>query len=258
MKKIANKIVDFFTRNEYTLVIGMLCLCCFLLGACSAHKKPEVIETKVVQKVATPYIVNVKEDFFGIYDFSTMTRSDIEEVIYQLETFIHVTRQMRTTSDDAVIQAEHILDDAIETLETENYVSPYSEDDLNLLAWIIFIEAGDNSCDDEEQQLVGQVILNRQKNGGISGKLENPSIADVINEQGQYYIAVKRGYNISADNINMSNVTEKCFKNARYVLEGKLECPDNVLYQATMKQGSGVYKSFYHPYYNNTTYFCFG
>lgn len=259
MKTFIRDNLNSLKRNQYTLIFMMVYACCFILGACSVQSEPEIeaLEKHTVQRIPMIYEVETTRPFFQEYDFTTYTKAEIEDTICQLENFIEVTSQLNTENNDAILEAEDIMAQATTVLENNEYVTTYTEDDLNLLAWIIFVEAGDNSCSDEEQQLVGQVVMNRLAMGGISGKLTNPTIADVFNERGQYYMAIKRGYNITPWNINLASVTEKCYQNAKAVLEGEVICPENVVYQATFPQGHGIYKSFYHSYYNNTTYFCY-
>ena len=48
-----------------------------------------------------------------------------------------------------------------------------------------------------------------------------------------------------------NSVQEQCYNSARIILEGNKFCPEDVLYQAGFKQGSGVYKEY--PGY----YFCY-
>ena len=129
---------------------------------------------------------------------------------------------------------------------------------------MIQIEAGSSIIVDEEQCLVGSVIINRRNQGGINKNLENPTIKDIINEAGQYAICRyskdlgRNTFYVDVNSVDLSIVSDRCKENARKVLEGEFTCPENVVFQALFTQGK-VYKSFYHEApFNNTTYFCYG
>ena len=118
----------------------------------------------------------------------------------------------------------------------------YTKDDLYLLSHLIQAEAGSDFISNEHQQLVGQVVLNRVKSDNYPDTLK-----EVIYQKGQYQ---------STTNGQFDKATSKrAIKNAKLVLEGKVDCPDNVVYQAEFKQGNGVYKEI--ETIISTTYFCY-
>lgn len=192
-------------------------------------------------------------------DASQMVRSEIEDYLKRLEVFEDCFSDFGIDNEyNPTYQAiSNEYDRVFEILENGEYKFPYSPADLELLSYAVMEEQGDNRTPDECQRLVACVILNRQTRNGINGTLVNPSIADIINEDGQYGFAIRKGYNINNNTINTSNITQKVIDNVRDVLEGRYICPDNVIYQATFKQGSGVYKSFSNEGYGTTTYFCY-
>ena len=120
----------------------------------------------------------------------------------------------------------------------------YTHSDLILLARLIDREAGSSWLTDEHQQLVGAVVLNRVKSESFPN-----SIQDVIYQKGQYSCINSSRWN--------EEPSERALINAQKVLEGKVFCPDNVVFQAEFKQGSGVYKVFYNKHTNSNTYFCY-
>lgn len=119
----------------------------------------------------------------------------------------------------------------------------YSEDDLYYLAAAITKEAGSNWITDEHQLMVGNVILNR-----VASKYYPNTIYGVLTQKGQYPWASK-GINVSP--------TERAYANAKRLLQGERVLPENVLYQSTVTQGSGVYTSIYDATLRTTTYFCY-
>lgn len=205
-----------------------------------------------IEAIETPIIEEV--------DFSNMVKSEMQSYIEKLESFMEYFAYFKinteyNTTYEAILKE---YDRAVSALNLGQYKLPYTEEEFNLLSYATMREQGDNRSSDECQKLVACVILNRQKQNGINKNLKNPSIADIINEEGQYHFAIASGYNININTIDMSIVTEKVKNNVRDVLEGRYYYPDNVVFQATFTQGSGVYKSFYNEGYGNTTYFCYG
>ena len=136
-------------------------------------------------------------------------------------------------SDTKVEEYNHEVDDSLTGSENINENIYVDEDDVVLLAKLIYGESRGNT--DEAQCLTASVVMNRVKHP----KYPN-TIYDVIHQPGQYSVANK---------IDSYTPTEKELKNARIVLSGQFECPDNVVYQAMFKQGTGVYKCINGEYY---------
>lgn len=198
---------------------------------------------------------NIEESYD--IDFTQMTKSEILSYINFLENYKERHKYndfLRLHSDININMPEFVAMDlykqAIEVLEDENYLYPYSDEDLKMMAYAIYREHGDSNSSDEVQKLVGCVILNRVNNGGIGGRLEDPSVADIINEAGQYPYKTWEA--------NFSVIPQRCYDNAKAVLEHEYEIPENVLFQAAFKQGTGVYKVIDNPTFGNKTYFCYG
>lgn len=117
-----------------------------------------------------------------------------------------------------------------------------SESDLFYLAAAVCREAG-GECE-EIQLLVANVIINR-----VGSSIYPDTIYEVLTQKRQYGTMWKDG--ISFPEWATEETKERCYNVARRVLEGERFCPENVLYQAEFKQGSGIFKKY--PGY----YFCF-
>lgn len=118
----------------------------------------------------------------------------------------------------------------------------YSEDDLFYLAAAVCREAGGES--EEIQLLVANVIINR-----VNSSVYPDTIYEVLTQKRQYGTMWRDG--ISFPDWATDDVKNQCYSVARRILDGERFCPENVLYQAEFKQGSGVYKEY--PGY----YFCY-
>lgn len=182
------------------------------------------------------------------FDFSIMKKTEILDKIENLKTITICMQNLGLENSQLYLDIKNKLNECYDILENKTYLYPYTYDDYNLLAYVIMREAGDSSLLDEHRDLVGLVVLNRLNNNGINGDLMSPTIADIINEPGQYPY--------KSSDINISNIPDYCYESAKRVLEHEVSCPSNVMYQGNFIQGSGIYNKFYSEIYG-WTYFCY-
>ena len=132
--------------------------------------------------------------------------------------------------------------DAIEDARvktSEQGESPkYTEHELNILARVVYAEAGSDWITDEHQRAVASVVINRKNDHRFPNTIE-----DVVYQKGQYACVyngmIKRSPN------------QRAYDNAKYVLDNGITIPCNVVWQSQFKQGRGVYK------YIQSHYFCY-
>lgn len=123
-------------------------------------------------------------------------------------------------------------------IETEAEVT-YSDDDVWYLSRVIQAESG--YCQREMMEGVGSVVVNRK-----NSDLFPNSIREVVEQPGQYSTLSWLSSQVPTD-----EVMEVTYD----LLENGSKFPENVLYQANFRQGSGVYKTLSTSY--STMYFCF-
>lgn len=123
----------------------------------------------------------------------------------------------------------------------------YTQDDLYCLAAVIWQEAGSTYCSDRLQLMVGNVVLNR-----VNSKQFPDTIRGVITSKCAYGTMYWNGVSIptATDSITKSAI-DRCYSNAKKLLEGHRVLPDNVVYQAGFVQGSGVHTT------ESGQYFCY-
>ena len=110
--------------------------------------------------------------------------------------------------------------------------------DLDLLSRLIYAESKDEKSE-EHYMLVGNVVMNRAANA------EYPdTVREVIYQKGQYSPTWNGQIKYKPDQLAVD-----C---AKRLLAGERFCPENVLFQAEFRQGTGVYKKI------GKTYFCYG
>lgn len=138
-----------------------------------------------------------------------------------------------------------------ETIETITATEPerwWTDEELDILAAVIYYEAGSNDCSDRHQQLVAQVVLNRV----ASNEFPN-NIYDVVTQQNPTQYST---YKLVLRNMgNRDIIPQRCYNNALKALNGKVDCPDNVVWQANFIQGSEIYEI--HETSYSVTYFCY-
>lgn len=154
-----------------------------------------------------------------------------------------ITTETEVTAETTVTTTEPIV---TTTESTTAANKSYSDDDLFCLAAAICREAGGSS--EETQLLVANVIINR-----VNSPSYPNTIRGVLTQHMQYGMMWK--YGVSFPSWATKSIKNQCYEVAQRILDGERVCPENVVFQAEFKQGSGVYKSITE---NGTTmYFCY-
>lgn len=117
----------------------------------------------------------------------------------------------------------------------------YTDEDLEILARIMYCEAGSYWITDEQQLMFGNVVLNRV----ASPEFPN-TVRGVAYQRGQY----------APHLFNRYAVDQRTYNNAKKLLDGYRCMPESVVFQANFRQGSGVWKAVQIPHLG-TTYFCY-
>lgn len=141
-----------------------------------------------------------------------------------------------------------------EIVETQEAVSPpsvepsYTEEELEILAVIIYQEAGGDKCSDDTRLKVGNVFLNR-----VASPLFPNTFKEVATAKSQYGTLYWTGikWPDRASSPQEQNAVERAYRIAQELLEGKRVLPNNVFWQAEFMQGDGLYR------YQDGIYFCY-
>jgi len=108
--------------------------------------------------------------------------------------------------------------------------------ELDLLAHLIYAEAGSDWCSDKMQQYTGSVVLNRKAHESYPNTMR-----EVIYQDGQYSCT----WNGMMD----YEYNERALECARFLLENGSVLPSNVVYQAQFLQGDGLYEQVQNMYF---------
>lgn len=113
----------------------------------------------------------------------------------------------------------------------------YTEEDLEILALIIYQEAGGDACSDETRQMVGTVVLNR-----VASPYFPDTIKDVALQRAQYGLLYWTGikWPDRAELPQEAHAVARAYECAEQLLEGDRALPADVVYQAEFTQGTEV------------------
>lgn len=115
-------------------------------------------------------------------------------------------------------------------------------DELDLLARLIYAEAGAEWCSDQMQLAVGSVVLNRMAHEAFPDTMH-----DVIYQCGQYYCVDSTAINLPAN--------QRAVEAAEKLLKWGTILPEDVVYQAEYMQGAGLFiqvQNMFFCYYGGT------
>lgn len=113
----------------------------------------------------------------------------------------------------------------------------YSEAELEMLALVIYQEAGGDACSDETRLMVGNVVMNR-----VADDRFPDSIEEVLTQKQQYGRLYWTGlvWPERADQAGEAHAVERAYRCAEEVLSGVRLLPDDVIFQAEFVQGEIV------------------
>lgn len=124
-----------------------------------------------------------------------------------------------------------------EAIIGEAEILTYTNEELELLAHLIFAEAGSDWCSDKMQQYTGSVVLNR-----IASPYFPNNMYDVIYQKGQYSVTRTGAINKTPN--------ERAYNVARFLLENGSVLPSNVVFQSQHIQGDGIYEKVQNMYFS--------
>lgn len=170
----------------------------------------------------------------------------------QAHEIAEIARDMGLSEDNPIIiEASRLWWESYnaEQIASVEEVTPwYTEDDVRIVATVIYNEAGYN-CTERHMELVGAVIVNRVKHWAFPD-----SVTEVVAQPGQYSVYYTYANSRYTMNAMASDRWELCKELAVKALNGEVDCPENVVFQSNYSSlGHGTYECGYTFY--STTYF---
>jgi hypothetical protein len=134
-----------------------------------------------------------------------------------------------------------------EVTEPEPTEPPYSLEELEMLALVIYQEVGSDACSNESRLMVGTVVMNRV----ASGRYPN-TLYEVLTQEAQYGRLHWTGlvWPERASKPGEAHAVARAYEIAERILLGERALPEDVIYQAEFPQGSEVVA------YQDGMYFC--
>ena len=124
-------------------------------------------------------------------------------------------------------------------LSFSSAASNYTQEDINLLAEVMYHENWNTDSEHLAAYYTGAVVMNR-----VKSKEWPNTIKEVLYQRGQYSTTKK---------FFTKEIPAECYELAEMILrEGTPDVPENVIFQSMRKLGKGTWKKV------NTDYFCYG
>lgn len=120
---------------------------------------------------------------------------------------------------------------------TEVTEQAYTDEELDLLALVIYQEAGGDACSEDTRLKVGTVVMNR-----VADDRFPDTIREVITERAQYGRLYWTGpeWPERASKPEEAHAVARAYDCAEQVLQGHRALPSDTVYQAEFEQGDGV------------------
>lgn len=179
----------------------------------------------------------------SIADINLHNTSDHKYASWNLIANTWQTEEPDTVSTiyirDKAVEEEPIEIKEYNEIMTVEYPDDYvREEDIELLAHVLYAEAGSDWLSDDLIYSVGSVVINR-----INSSYFPDNLYDVIYQENQYACT-------EDGNLNKTP-SQRCYDIAEDLLRNGSKLPDNVVFQAGFIQGAGTYKV------DSNVYFCY-
>ena len=174
-------------------------------------------------------------------------------VVVQEEDVVPETVQVTEPVQEVLVDKPvDIVDNSVDIVEegVAEEVAPVELDpeDLEILAIIIYQEAGSDRCSDDTRRKVGSVFLNR-----VNSRKFPDTFYEVATAKSQYGTLYWTGikWPDRAHASSEAHAVQRAYDIAEELITNGSILPANVIWQAEFPQGSGIYC------YQDNTYFCY-
>ena len=148
-----------------------------------------------------------------------------------------------TIEEEAPVHVENPVEDVEKEAEPA-----FTEDEHEILAIIIYQEAGGNECSDDTRRKVGSVFLNRVHSPLFPDTFEEVALGK--RQYGTLYWTGLKWPDRAAQEVE-THAVQRAYDIAEELLVGGSILPENVIWQAEFKQGDGTYC------FQDGFYFCY-
>ena len=167
-----------------------------------------------------------------------------------VETPVVIVEEAEETIPQSASQTAPFTQGSLEMVETEAQpeLPEYSEQELEMLAMVIYQEAGGDACSNECRQMVGEVVLNR-----VADPRFPDTIYEVISAPYQYgRLHWRFDWPERAQNPGEEHAVLRAYHIAAALLTDSVErlLPEDTVFQAEFEQGTETVA------FVNGLYFC--
>ena len=192
------------------------------------------VETSAVEELPTLKTAYIADEPTQT-DPTTTEPPTTEPTTSTIETEPTTIAEITTTQEETTVP---------ETTEPE---LPYTEEELEMMAIVIYQEAGGNECSDETRLMVGTVVMNR-----IADERFPDTMYEVLTERSQYGRLHWTGivWPDRASNPYEADAIARAYAIAERILLGERAFDGSVVWQAEFPQGAET------VVYQDGMYFC--
>lgn len=150
------------------------------------------------------------------------------------------TQTTTTATEETVESTEPTVNNSVNDVNNsvEHTEPSYTEDELEILAIIIYQESGGNAYSDDTRRKVGSVFLNRVNSDKFPNTFEG--VATGVKQYGTLYLTGIK-WPDRAKYSGEEQAVARAYEIAEELLVGGGVLPDNVIWQAEFLQGDGLY-----------------
>ena len=138
---------------------------------------------------------------------------------------------------ETTVATEPTYEPTVPETTVEETEPPYTADELEMMALVIYQEAGSDDCSDETRLMVGTVVMNR-----VADSRFPDTLYEVLTQRSQYGRLHWTGlvWPERASNSNEAHAVARAYECAERILLGERFLPDDVIWQAEFIQGTEV------------------
>lgn len=177
------------------------------------------------------------------YDEPKVSQPEREEV-----TDSSFVLYSRPSNEPWITDEPVALEPEMETPVPKEPTPEYTEEEVEILAIIIYQEAGGDACSDDTRRHVGTVFMNRVESDDFPD-----TIYEVATQKGQYGRLYWTGiqWPERSSNPGEAHAVQRAWDTAREILGGVRTLPSYVIFQSEYENGTVTYL------YQDGMYFCY-
>lgn len=177
---------------------------------------------------------------FAMYVFKQKEIENEKQEVSCVDSKENIQTVSVTKCDETpIFEAEPISFETTLKEQEKPKMAKFTAEDLEILALIIYQEAGGDLCSDETRQMVGEVLLNR-----VASPLFPNTIKEVATQKGQYGrlywtgIVWPQRHTYKGE----QHAVERAYRIAESLLNEEVErlLPEDAIWQSEFKQGKEV------------------